>query len=412
MIDYKSFTLKNGLKVMVYQDPTTPLCAFNLMYNVGARDEDESQTGFAHLFEHLMFGGSENIANYDVIAQEIGAMNNAFTSNDITNYYLTFPAGNLETVFWLESDRMNKLDFSEKSLTVQRNVVIEEFKQRYLNQPYGDIWLKLRPLAYKKHPYKWATIGKEIKHIEDAQLQDVERFFYKFYRPNNAYLSIAGNVNYEEVEALAHKYFGEINAGEIPSKHFEKEPVQLEPRKETVEAHVPASAIYKAWHMSAFGEVDYYGTDLISNILGDGQSSRLHQILVKETRLMSNATAFIMGSIDNGLLVFSGHLTDNATFDQIDNIVAQEIQKLKETPLSLTEITKLRNQAESYFEFSEASILNVAMKISFCELLGRPELVNGESKLYENVQPADIQRIATQVLNENNCSTLYYKAIK
>src|SRR5882762_10287024 len=203
MVKFNKFTLDNGLRVIVHEDNTTPMAVLNILYDVGARDEDPEQTGFAHLFEHLMFGGSVNIPHYDEPLQRVGGENNAFTSNDITNYYITLPAANIETAFWLESDRMLSLAFSEKSLEVQRNVVIEEFKQRYLNQPYGDVWLKLRPLAYKVHPYQWATIGKEISHIENATMDDVKGFFFKHYLPPNAILVVAGNVTVDQVKSLS-----------------------------------------------------------------------------------------------------------------------------------------------------------------------------------------------------------------
>ena len=306
MIKYKKHILKNGLRVILHKDESTPVACVNILYDVGARDENENKTGFAHLFEHLMFGGSVNIPDYDKPLQQVGGTSNAFTSNDITNYYETLPLENLETALWLESDRMLSLAFTPKSLEVQRNVVIEEFKQRYLNQPYGDVWLLLRPLAYKNHPYLWPTIGKEISHIENAAMEDVKAFFKKHYCPLNAILCIAGNMEEEKALKLAEKWFSDIPSGDPYIRNLPKEPVQNEPRELRVERDVPADAIYKVWHMCSRTSPKYYATDLISDILSRGKSSRLYQILVKEKRMFTEANAFVMGDLDEGLFVFSG----------------------------------------------------------------------------------------------------------
>ncbi|MGN6638273.1 MAG: M16 family metallopeptidase, partial [Mucilaginibacter sp.] len=306
MVKFNRFTLKNGLRVLVHEDHATPMAVLNILYDVGARDEDPDKTGFAHLFEHLMFGGSVNIPHYDVPLQRVGGENNAFTTNDITNYYITLPVENIETAFWLESDRMLSLAFSEKSLEVQRNVVIEEFKQRYLNQPYGDVWLKLRPLVYKKHPYRWATIGKEIKHIEDARIEDVKAFFKKHYNPQNAIMVVAGNVDTEKVKELAEKWFGPIPAGEKYHRSLPTEPEQREARRETVSAKVPLNDLYIAFHMPGRLEPGYYAVDLISDILSRGYSSRLYKDLVKDQELFSEIHAYNIGSFDCGMFVVEG----------------------------------------------------------------------------------------------------------
>ncbi|MGZ4038866.1 MAG: M16 family metallopeptidase, partial [Bacteroidia bacterium] len=287
MIHFEKFKLKNNLTVIVHEDKSTPLACINILYDVGARDEDENKTGFAHLFEHLMFGGSINIPNYDEPLQLVGGENNAFTTNDITNYYCTVPAENIETAFWLESDRMLSLAFTDKSLEVQRNVVIEEFKQRYLNQPYGDVWLLLRPLAYKTHPYRWATIGKEISHIETATMSDVRAFFKEHYNPGNAILVVAGNVDPAQVKQLAQKWFEPIEAGAKPRRRLPKEPKQTEARHLTVERDVPVDSIYKAYHMCSRNDKNYHTVDLISDILSRGNSSRLYNALIKEKQLFS-----------------------------------------------------------------------------------------------------------------------------
>src|SRR5690606_34879593 len=287
MIEFERFKLDNGLTVLVHEDHSTPMAVLNVLYDVGARDEDPEKTGFAHLFEHLMFGGSANIPNYDGPLQQVGGENNAFTSNDITNYYLSLPAVNVETALWLESDRMLDLAFDEKGLEVQRNVVSEEFKQRYLNQPYGDVWLRLRPMAYQVHPYRWATIGKELAHIEDARMEDVRNFFNTYYHPGNAILAIAGDVDTAQVQQLVEKWFGPIPAGTRPVRSLTPEPPQQEARREVVQADVPVHAIYIAFPGPARLDTDYHAADLLTDLLGSGQSALLFRNLVKETELFS-----------------------------------------------------------------------------------------------------------------------------
>lgn len=408
MIVFDKFTLNNGLKVIVHKDITTPIVAFNLLYNVGARDESEHQTGFAHLFEHLMFGGSINIPNFDEPLQKVGGENNAFTSNDMTNYYITLPKENIETAFWLDSDRMLSLAFTEKSLEVQRQVVIEEFKQNYLNQPYGDVWLLLRPLAYEVHPYKWATIGKEIAHIENATMQDVKNFFYKHYLPNNAILSVAGNVEVNEIKALAEKWFGAIPAGNVPKRDLPKEPQQIEAKRLCVERDVPANAIYKAYKMCNKKHSDFYATDLLTDVLSLGNSSKLYQHLVKEQKLFSQLNAYQLDSFDEGLFIISGHLADGISFEQAEKGIIDEIEKIKETLISKNELLKVKNKIESTRAFGETSVLNKAMNLAIAELLGDADDVNKEIAYYQNVTSNDIHRVANKILNESNCSTLIY----
>ncbi|MGE0567373.1 MAG: M16 family metallopeptidase [Bacteroidia bacterium] len=408
MIKFEKFTLNNGLKVIVHQDNTTPIVAFNLLYNVGARDEDENKTGFAHLFEHLMFGGSINIPNFDEPLQFVGGDNNAFTSNDITNYYITLPKNNLETAFWLDSDRMLSLAFTEKSLEVQRQVVIEEFKQTYLNQPYGDVWLLLRPLVYQTHPYKWATIGKEISHIENATMQNVKDFFYKHYLPNNAILSVAGDVSVSEIEQLAEKWFGNIPSGNVPKRNLPKEPKQTEERRLKVERNVPANAIYKAYHMCKKTDKDFYATDLLSDVLSLGNSSRLYQSLVKEQKLFSEISAYVMGSFDEGLFIISGNLQEKVSFEEAEKAIELELQKIKEVLVHDKELEKVKNKIISTLLFSETSVLNKAMNLAISELLGDANDVNTEEEKYMKVTPEDIKRIANNILIPTNCSTLIY----
>ncbi len=410
MIDYKSFTLPNGLQVYVHEDKATPLAAVNIMYNVGSRDEQEDKTGFAHLFEHLMFGGSQNIASYDEPLQRVGGENNAFTSPDVTNYYITLPALNLETAFWLESDRMMSLNFDPKVLEVQRKVVIEEFKQRYLNQPYGDVWLKLRPLAYQKHPYRWATIGKEVKHIEEATLDDVRKFFFKFYLPNNAIMVVAGDVTFEQVKELSEKWFGPIPAGEKYLRQLPAEPQQTEARLEVVEGDVPLDAIYKTYHMPGRTDTRYYTADLLSDILGRGKSSLFYERLIKEQRLFSDISAYVTGSLDPGLLVISGKLRPGTTHEQAEAAIEAIITEVKEKGVSEEELAKVKNQAESSLVFSEVDLLNRAMNLAFGALMGDPDLVNKEGDLIQSVTADGIQAMARKILVPTNCTSLHYKA--
>ena len=410
MINFKRFKLENGLTVLVHEDHTTSMAVVNILYKVGARDESPEQTGFAHLFEHLMFGGSVNIPNYDAPLQAVGGENNAFTSNDITNYYITLPSNNLETAFWLESDRMLSLSFSEQSLEVQRQVVCEEFKQRYLNQPYGDVWLKLRPLAYKVHPYRWATIGKELKHIEDAKIEDVKAFFEKFYTPQNAIMVVAGNVNFEEVKAFSEKWFGGIPAGNAYLRQLPQEPKQEEARFEEVEADVPVDALYIAFHGPERLSPDYYTTDLISDLLSRGSSSRLYRSLVKENQIFSEVNAYMMGSIDTNLFVVEGKPLAHVSLEEAQKHIWNELEKLKQEFVADGELQKVKNKVESTMLFAELSILDKAMNLAFFEMVSQAEDYNMDVAKYTAVSVSDIKRVAEQLLVKENSSTLYYKS--
>lgn len=410
MVSFERFTLDNGLKVLVHEDPTTPMAVLNILYDVGARDEHPDQTGFAHLFEHLMFGGSVNIPSYDEPLQRVGGENNAFTSNDITNYYITLPAVNLETAFWLESDRMLSLAFSEKSLEVQRNVVSEEFKQRYLNQPYGDVWLKLRPLAYKNHPYKWATIGKSLKHIEDATIDDVKAFFKKHYNPANAIMVVGGDVKLEEVKRLSEKWFGNIPAAEKLARVLPMEEAQSEARVETVKANVPLDAIYKVFHMPARTDAGYYPADLISDILSRGNSSRLFRNLLKDQKLFSDINAYLTGSLDAGLFVVEGKPLPGVSMEAAEAAIWIELDRMKNELVPQNELIKVKNKMESTMVFSEMSLLDKAMNLAYFELLGDANQLNSETTKYLKVTAEEIQNQAQHIFRKDNSSTLYYLA--
>ena len=410
MIPYKQFTLENGLRVLVHEDPTVQIAVMNILYDVGSRDELPTKTGFAHLFEHLMFGGSANIPSYDEPLQMVGGENNAFTSTDITNYYITLPAANLETAFWLESDRMLSLSFDHHVLEVQRKVVIEEFKQRYLNQPYGDVWLKLRPLAYKTHPYLWATIGKEISHIENATMEDVKEFFFTHYIPSNAIMVVAGKVTFDQVKELSEKWFAPIPSGKRKVRALPAEPQQVEKRMLTVEANVPANALYKTYHMPGRFHYDYYASDLMSDVLSRGHSSRLYQTLVKEREIFTSISSFVMGTIDPGMLVINGRVKEGITLGQAEDELELVLKKFKTGGVQNSELEKVKNQALATMEFDKVEVLNRAMNLAFASLSGDPDLVNKEPERIKSVTNEDINRMATEILTETNSNAMYYKA--
>lgn len=410
MIEFEKTTLDNGLKVIVHKDKSTPIVAMNIIYKVGSRDESPDKTGFAHLFEHLMFGGSVNIPKYDEPLQNAGGENNAFTNNDFTDYYLTLPKNNIETAFWLESDRMLSLAFSEKSLEVQRSVVIEEFKQNYLNQPYGDIYLLLKPLAFKKHPYRWNTIGKEISHIENATMQDVKSFYNKFYNPNNAILSIVGNVNPDEIYKLAEKWFGGIKSGESIKKSYAEEPNQNMDRELTVERPVPQNAIYMAWHMDKRNSLGFYAADLISDILSNGDSSRLYIRLVKEKMMFSDINAYVSGDLDKGLFIVSGKLINGTTVQEAEAAIDEELNKISVDLVSEEELQKVKNKIESGMIFSKLSILNKAMNLGYYEMLENAFLLEKENEKYKSVSRQILRQKAEELFAPGKKNKLIYLA--
>jgi predicted Zn-dependent peptidase len=411
MIKFEKFTLENGLRVIFHKDETTPMAVINTLYDVGARDEHPDKTGFAHLFEHLMFGGSVNIPDFDMPLQRAGGESNAFTSNDITNYYDVLPAQNIETALWLESDRMLSLAFTEKSLETQRSVVIEEFKQRYLNQPYGDVWLKLRPLAYKSHSYQWATIGKEIKHIEEATMDDVKGFFAKYYCPSNAILCIAGNFELQEIKDLVKKWYGDIPSGKKPERNISKEAVQGEFREEILEREVPSDAFYYAFKMCDRKSKDYYVFDIISDALGGDKSSRLYNVIQKKLKLVTDIQSYITGSLDEGLFLISGKIAPGKTFEELDQALWLELNKLKDELIPDLELNRLKNKIQTSKEFQEQGLLNRAMSLSYYELLGNPDAINDEQNAYASISSLDFKRVANTLFDKNKCSLLKVKSV-
>lgn len=412
MIQVNHHTLSNGLRIVHNEDNSTQMVALNVLYDVGARDEDPEHTGFAHLFEHLMFGGSVNIPDYDVPVQNAGGENNAWTNNDITNYYITLPYQNVETGFWLESDRMLSLDFSPQSLEVQRQVVIEEFKQRNLNQPYGDAAHLLREMAYQNHPYRWPTIGKENSHIANATLEEVKSFFYRFYAPNNAILAVTGHISFDETVRLAEKWFGPIPSRNIPKRELPAEKPQTAIRRRSVERKVPVDALYMAFHMCNRYHRAYHAFDIITDLLSNGRSSRFIQTLVQEKKLFTSIDAYISGSLDEGLLHITGKPASGVTLEQAEEAVWQELDKLKTVPVAEDELEKVKNRYESEQIFNNINYLNVATNLAFFELLGRAEDINLEVGKYRSVTVEQIQETARRAFVPENCNILYYKAIK
>lgn len=408
MIHFSRFALPNGLKVLVHEDDSTPMAALNVLYDVGARDEDPNRTGFAHLFEHLMFGGSAHIPDFDDPIQLAGGDNNAFTSNDMTSFYNVLPAQNLEVAFWLESDRMLSLNFDPTVLETQQKVVVEEFKETCLNQPYGDVLHLLLDLTYKVHPYRWPTIGKTIQHVEDATMEEVRDFYFQYYRPNNAILVVAGKVKTDEVRALAEKWFGGIPPGVIPQRNLPKEPKQTEFRRLVHEGNVPLDAIYLAFHMPDRLSRDFYATDLLTDTLSNGQSSRLFRRLLKEKKLFSSIDCYLTGSFDPGLLIIEGKPNGEISMEQAREAIWAELEDLKNNPVSQTELEKLQNKVESALTFSEMSAVNKALNLASFEVLSHAELINDEARLYNEVTTEDMQRMANELFHCENCSELVY----
>src|SRR5580658_6378015 len=412
MINFEKFQLPNGLRVIVHEDFSTPVSVLNVLYDVGSRDENPDKTGFAHLFEHLMFGGSLHIADFETPLQLAGGENNAFTTNDLTNYYIQLPAENIETAFWLESDRMLSLAFSEKSLEVQRKVVMEEFKEHYINKPYGDAWFKLRELVYRQHPYRWMTIGSELSHIEKAKLEDVRNFFFKYYRPVNAILVVAGKVTTAQVRDLAEKWFGDIPSGEKYVRALPREPRQEEARRLEIRADVPLDALYKCYPMASRTEKGYYVADLITEVLGSGTSSRLHQVLVKEKKLFSQIECYQTGSVDPGLVVVEGKLIKGIRMEDADRAVEEELEKMRTAPVTQKELTKVKNKTESAIVFEDMSVMNRANSLAIYELLGDANMMNTELDKYRSVTAEDILAASREIFDDRNSNTLYYRTLE
>ena len=410
MITVNKYQFLNGLRLLHHADSNTRMVAINLLYDVGARDESPDCTGFAHLFEHLMFGGSLHIPDFDTALQKAGGENNAWTSNDITNYYTIVPRQNVETAFWLESDRMLGLDFSQHSLDVQKAVVMEEFKQRTLNQPYGDIPAIIRELAYREHPYRWPVIGRDISHIEKATLEDVRSFFYNHYAPNNAILAVVGDISFEEALRLSEKWFSPIEKRNIAPRCILPEPEQEAPRYKEVVRDIPSDAIVKAYHMGRRCDADYQTCDLMSDILSNGRSSRLFRRLVMEKSLFTSIDASITGDIDAGLFLINGRLNQGVSLQEADEAIEEELGRLCRESASEQEISKMVHKFETGYLFSNLSYVDKAANLSYFELIDAAESIDREVEKYYRITPESLQKTAQAVFRANNMSTLYYKA--
>ena len=408
MIHFDKYTLDNGLRLVVHEDKSSPMVAVNVVYDVGSRDEDPGKTGFAHLFEHLMFGGSQNVPDFDGPIQNAGGENNAFTNTDMTNFYNVLPAENVETALWLESDRMKQLVFSEKALNIQKKVVVEEFKETCLTEPYGDVWHHLADLAYEKHSYKWPTIGKTPDHIKDAKLDDVVHFFNKHYTPQNAIIVISGNMSSNRAYELVQKWFADIPAGIKYNRALEQDLPQLEKKQKIVKGNVPLTALYLSFHMVDRSHPDYYAYDLLSDVLSNGRSSRLFQRLYKENPMFSQIDAYISGTFDPGLFVIEGRPMPNIEIDQAKAAIWKELDNLKQEKLDQRELQKIKNKIESSLEYSEVNILHKSMSLAYFELLGDANLINKEAESYQKVTSEDIQRVAQNIFVEENCAELIY----
>jgi zinc protease len=409
VVNFSKFVLDNGLRVIIHPDESTPMVAVNVLYNVGARDESPDKTGLAHLFEHLMFGGSENIEDFDDPIQRAGGENNAFTNNDITNFYDIIPAQNLEVALWLESDRMLSLNFDEEVLEVQRKVVIEEFKESCLNRPYGDVWHHIADMAYKVHPYQWPTIGKIPKHVEEATLADVKDFYQKFYNPNNAILTLAGNVSLKEGRRLAEKWFGDIPRGINPVRRLPQEPPQKKLQQRINQAKVPVDALYLAFHSPGRSEADFYVSDILSDILGNGSSARLYRKLLKEKQVVNQIDCYVTGSMDPGLFIIEARPAEGVSLEEVEQHIWTELSLIRHELVSERELQKLKNKIESTLLFSEMSVLNKAMNLAFFELLGDADIINEEADMYHRITRDQVRDMARKIFTPENCCELYYK---
>ena len=405
-IQYEKFELGNGLRVIVHEDHSLAKVAFNVLYRVGARNEDPDRTGFAHLFEHLMFGGSKHIPDYDTHLQRVGGENNAFTTNDITNYYISLPSNQVETAFWLESDRMLELDFSQKSLDVQKSVVIEEFKQRYLNKPYGDAHLLLRAIHFQVHPYHWPTIGKNIEQIEGASLDDVKSFFYRFYAPNNATLVLAGDITVAEAKRLSEKWFGPIPRRTLGHKPLAVEPPQTSPRSHTVHKEVPYPAVYKMYHIPGRDHPDYFAADILTDILSNGKAGHLFQRMVKESELATSARAFSWGAYDPGMISVDATLAKGKTVEEYE-LALQEVLKGLED-LSEQELQRVKNAVESQYVMERGVLLNKAMMLAMADSRDQVHTINDDIEIFMALTTDNIRKAAQTYFSPENCSTLYY----
>jgi zinc protease len=409
MISYEKMILQNGLTVLMHEDKNTPIASISVLYKVGSRDEHPEKTGFAHLFEHLMFGGSINIPDYDGVMQRAGGENNAYTNHDYTHFFTTLPAINIETALWLESDRMLELMLQKEVLDVQKKVVVEEFYETCLNLPYGDVWHELSALNYEKHPYKWPTIGVHPSHIEKANLTDVKKFYNKYYHPGNAILVIAGPISIKRMKELAMKWFNDIPSGKTIKKNYSWEPPKKEARHKQSQAEVPVDAIYMTFPCPARADKAFYAVDLLSDIFSNGPSSRLIHRLTRENKYFNQIDCYVTGDFDPGLIVFEGRPTEKISLQDAEEIISKEINDLKNQLIESAELQKWKNKAESTLVLSEMGIQSKSMNLGFFEALGNADLMNAESEIYQSLTAEEIQQAAKVWLRDDQKSVLTYK---
>lgn len=410
MINYKLHTLANGLRVAASRDRHSKLAAVNLLYCVGARNEDPDHTGFAHLFEHLMFRGTRRIPDFDTPVQLACGENNAFTNNDYTDFYITLPTANIETALWLESDRMTGLQLSRAKFEAEKRVVIEEYNQRYLNQPYGDQMMLARALHYRVHPYRWATIGLTPDHVAAATIDQAEAFYRRYYRPSNAILSVVGDIAEERVFELAEKWFGAIEDEPFVPDVLPTEPEQTEARRLEVERDVPATAITITFPMGNRHSRDYYLLDLVSDLLAGGESARLYDALVRHRRLFSAVNAYISGDVDAGMFVMTGQVAAGVEVAEAEAALWDELHRLQEERVGEYELEKVRNKFEAGVLFGELNVMNKAMNLGYYSMLGTPELINGEVEIYRSIDADEIVQGCRRIFTPERSSTLIYRA--
>ena len=413
MIDYQRFVLANGLRLIVHEDHSTPIAALSVQYAVGSRDERPERTGFAHLFEHLMFGGSAHAPDYDDPIQLAGGENNAFTNTDLTNFHVSIPAVNLDTALWLEADRMAYLTISARELDTQRKVVVEEFKETCLNEPYGDAWHHLSALAYRHHPYRWPTIGLEMRHVAEASLAEVRDFYRAHYHAGNAIVAVVGPTPADEVYRKAVKYFGGLPSGKTgdrPSEALPTEPEQTEARAATVESPVAIDTLYLAYGMCGRTDDDFYVIDLLTDILAEGSSSRLYRRLLKERELAITIDAYVTGTDDPGLIVFEAKPREGVSLEEVKIAIEGEIALLQTTLVDALELEKIKNKLDASMLFSELSTINKAINLCFYEGIGDLDLINSETERYAAIRAEDIRRVAIQYLRPERQNALYYRA--
>ncbi len=413
MINYRERILSNGLRVVVGRDHSSKLAAVNILYCVGARNENPEQTGFAHLFEHLMFKGTEQFPSFDAIVQSASGENNAFTNSDYTDFYITLPKVSVKLALALEADRMRGLRLTDETLETEKRVVIEEYKQRYLNQPYGDLMMLVRDMCYKTHPYRWATIGLSPDHIASATMEQVRHFYNRFYRPSNAILSICADIDEEEMFEMCEEFFGGVESHDTPLEvSLPVEAQQSEARRVEVERDVPATYIVIAFHIGGRTSDDFFVADVVSDLLAGGDSGRLHQRLVKEQGLMSSVNAYLSGDIDPGLFFFTGQLLPDVEVERAEEAIWEQIELLKTEAASDYEMEKVKNKFEANTLFGEINVMNKAMNMGFYKMTGDLSLINREVDIYREITQPQIQELSSRLFTRERSNTLIYRAKK